>query len=213
MKKKIDWLNHGLEFFVVIIGILIAFQLNTCSANRKLDKSIKSHKEAIIAETAFNLQNLSYAKRTSELSVKKIDSLLMLIEEEASLDKINKLVFSLGNGAGYFYYRKNALKALEFSGDFSRMTFDEKKEIVSLYEFFEWINTIDLRAFGSYNEYLDYIKENLDLYSYEVQDRMTYNNKEFVNILSSYNNMLNYKIGKYNECKEIILGFQEAFKI
>lgn len=31
MKQKIDWLNHGLEFAFVLVGILIAFQLNNWS--------------------------------------------------------------------------------------------------------------------------------------------------------------------------------------
>jgi len=34
MKQRIDWLNHSLEFVVVIVGILIAFQLNKCSIER-----------------------------------------------------------------------------------------------------------------------------------------------------------------------------------
>jgi len=41
MKQRIDWLNHGLEFVVVIVGILIAFQLNQCA----IDKNQKKIKE------------------------------------------------------------------------------------------------------------------------------------------------------------------------
>ena len=42
-KKKIDWLNHGLEFIVVVIGILLDFQLNTWSEQRKQRLIIDEH--------------------------------------------------------------------------------------------------------------------------------------------------------------------------
>ena len=42
-KNKIDWLNHGLEFLVVIVGILLAFQLNKCSETRSTEKLLQNH--------------------------------------------------------------------------------------------------------------------------------------------------------------------------
>ena len=54
IKKKIDWLNYSLEFFVVLIGILVAFQLNKCSANKEQSKTIETHLDQILVETKFN---------------------------------------------------------------------------------------------------------------------------------------------------------------
>ena len=46
-KFRIDWLNHSLEFIVVLIGILIAFQLNQCSTDKQNKKTSDTHLEEI----------------------------------------------------------------------------------------------------------------------------------------------------------------------
>jgi len=43
IRNKIDWLKHTLEFIVVTIGILIAFQLNKCSVEKAQKKTIGIH--------------------------------------------------------------------------------------------------------------------------------------------------------------------------
>ncbi|MEM9824808.1 MAG: hypothetical protein AAF985_27225 [Bacteroidota bacterium] len=43
MNKDTDWVNHTFEFAVVLIGILIAFQLNRCSDNLSKVSLLKNH--------------------------------------------------------------------------------------------------------------------------------------------------------------------------
>lgn len=58
MNKKIDWVNHTFEFAVVLIGILLAFQLNTCSSENKQNTTINIHLSEIKEETESNQKNL-----------------------------------------------------------------------------------------------------------------------------------------------------------
>ncbi len=78
-KPKIDWLNHALEFLVVIIGILLAFQLNKCSADKRLEETAQSHLAEIREETKFNKWSLGNAIKYAEANQLKLDSLINLI--------------------------------------------------------------------------------------------------------------------------------------
>jgi len=69
-KRKIDWLNHGLEFTVVIIGILLAFQLNTCSERRKDNKIVKTHLDQLIEETSLNKYYMKNGIKYSEIELR-----------------------------------------------------------------------------------------------------------------------------------------------
>lgn len=61
MNKKIDWLNHTLEFLVVLVGILIAFQLNKCSDRESKTALIKDHMQYIQSECEENKSTLDSA--------------------------------------------------------------------------------------------------------------------------------------------------------
>lgn len=65
-KYHIDWLNHALEFIVVVIGILLAFQLNKCSDENKNKKIIKNHLYQIYEETILNKNYLAQSIEENE---------------------------------------------------------------------------------------------------------------------------------------------------
>lgn len=65
-KYHIDWLNHALEFIVVVIGILLAFQLNKCSDENKNKKIIKNHLYQIYEETKINKNYLAQSIEENE---------------------------------------------------------------------------------------------------------------------------------------------------
>jgi len=95
MKQRIDWLNHSLEFVVVIIGILIAFQLNQCSTERNQNKTIKTHLEQIKQETEHNKAVLERSKNFTESSNKKIDPIFHLINTNEKYGLVNWLSVQL----------------------------------------------------------------------------------------------------------------------
>ena len=69
--SKIDWLNHALEFIVVVIGILMAFQLENYAEERKQAKTLEAHRYYVAEETKLNKSSVNYALQGAQASLKK----------------------------------------------------------------------------------------------------------------------------------------------
>lgn len=209
-KKKIDWLNHSLEFFVVIIGILIAFQLNECSTKKAENKTIATHLAEIKEETEFNKVNFTYAIANAETSLKKIDSLIQLINTRQDLEKINNLSLDLLNLSGV-YMRRNAYASLVASGDIRLIKdFEVKKRIINLYEYYKWVELYNQMSYSDFGiNFSPYLNKNFDLVNSKVQDESVYFSKVYLNSLANYRNTTNNKLKKYKECLEVVDKYLE----
>ncbi|EZH73549.1 hypothetical protein ATO12_16560 [Aquimarina atlantica] len=204
-KKHIDWLNHGLEFIVVIIGILIAFQLNKCSAENQQEKTISIHLEQIKKETEINKRFLESALKLGESNLAKIDTIFVLLNQKEDYNRINQLSIELLNLSGA-YFRKNAFQNLVESGDIRFIkNFDTKQKIINLYEYYKWVESFDEISRSLYiQDYYPYLKNNFDLVDGKKQDEEIYKSKLFKNILASYSQTSQNKTQKYRDCfKEI----------
>lgn len=208
--KNINWLNHIVEFVVVILGILIAFQLSTC-AEKKMQKGlIQEHLENIKAETAFNQRNIKRALELAVSSKAKLDSLFIILPEDTALNTVNNFSLALLDIGGV-YIKKNAYRSLTESGDIRYIhDFNLKNEIVNLYEYYEWVKGIDELHVNMYNKsYFPYILKNLDLIDGKVQAADVYRSKDYKNILSSYRFFLVNRIQKYEDCQREMDEFLE----
>ncbi len=206
-KKKIhiDWLNHGLEFIVVIIGILLAFQLNKFSTENQQKKTINIHLEQIKEEAEFNKMSLESALNLGEENMAKLDTIFFLLSQDKDYDKINRLSIELLNLGGA-YFRKNSFQNLTESGDIRFIKkFNTKKRIINLYEYYKWVETFDEISRSLYmQDYYPYLRDNFDLISAQKQDDEIYRNKLFKNLLASYKRTSENRIQKYRDCiKEI----------
>ncbi len=208
--KNINWLNHFVEFVVVIFGILIAFQLSTCSEKKVQKELIKEHLENIKAETAFNQRNIEAALELAISSKAKLDSLFIILPQDSALKTVNNFSLALLNIGGV-YIKKNAYRSLTESGDIRYIhDFKLKNEIVNLYEYYEWVRGIDDLHVNIYDKsYFPYILKNLDLVDGKVQAAEVYRAKDFKNILSSYRFFLVNRIQKYSDCQQEMAEFLE----
>jgi hypothetical protein len=164
LNEKIDWLNHFIGFVVVVLGILIAFQLNEYSQENAQRKLIDKHIDNIRKESEVNLRNLKGAIAYGEQQLNDLDTMLTLIKQERSLPRINRLSIKLLNLGGS-YLRKNAYSLFLESGDMRFMNdFEEQKKIINLYEYYEWLETFNRNALEHYRtDYYPYLKDNFDL--------------------------------------------------
>lgn len=201
VKRKIDWLNHSLEFFVVIIGILIAFQLNKCSSENEQGKTIDIHMSQIAEETKLNKKSFQAAIAADELNIAKLDSIIKLVQEGKQFRKINFLALELLNIGGV-YIRKNAYQSLVESGDIRFMrSFKDKNKIINLYEYYTWVESFNTISFELYSaDYYPYLKKNFNLLTGEVQEPEVYLTKEFLNILGAYHRTSSNRLQKYRDC-------------
>jgi len=208
---KVNWKNHIREFIVVVFGILLAFQLDRCASDNNQQKLVEEHIDYIKEETKINAINLKYAIKLSESNLAKIDSIIGLVLEKGSTEKINALSFDILN-VGYLYVRKNAYNSLINSGDIRFLkSFDEKKNIINMYEYYSWTESLDQACRIAYeNDFFPYIKANFDLISSEIQEPDIYYSKTFLNALSTYRFGLNLKIVKFKDCNKEIEEFLES---
>ncbi len=212
-KKHIDWLNHGLEFIVVIIGILIAFQLNKCSAENQQEKTITTHLEQIKEETEINRKFLESALKLGESNLAKIDTIFVLLNQKEDYQRINQLSIELLNLSGA-YFRKNAFQNLVESGDIRFIkSFDTKQKIINLYEYYKWVESFDEISRNLYiQDYYPYLKNNFDLVVGNMQDKEIYQSKLFKNILASYSQTSQNKTQKYRDCINVVDNYLKQNK-
>jgi len=197
MKRKIDWLNHSLEFLVVLIGILIAFQLNKCSENKSKDELIENHLLQIKTESQENMDRIQLSIKQIEEQINNCDSLLSLI-------KTSKNPFDIRNQSTKLLdlrnvdLIKNAYKVLVESGDIRYLeNYEIKRSIISLYEGFEKVEQINQSNQNLYDtHFYPYIKSNFDLVNWQSvnikskAEEELYYSREFANTVSTYRFLL-----------------------
>ena len=201
MKRKIDWLNHALEFLVIVIGILLAFQLEKCHNSNQQQDLIDEHRNAILDETEFNVKIMTQAKDYSMFNLKRVDSLIGFIYAKEDLQAINTKCMELLN-LGQCYIKKNAYNNLIKSGDIRYLKdFDEKSEIIALNEFYKWVEAMDKVSLDSYiKSYNPYVMKHLNMSNPAPIAREVYEDRIFLNSLGSYRHTADLKLKKYNEC-------------
>ncbi len=203
--KKIDWLNHGLEFIVVIIGILIAFQLNKCSTENQQAKTINMHLSQIKEETEFNKYYFKKGIKHTQSNLATLDTIFMLIAEKRETPKIDQFSIRLLSMSGV-YIRKNAYLNFIESGDIRFMKdFEQKQKIINLYEYYKWVESFNEISSNLYStDYYPYLKNNFDLLGGTIQSDDVYFSTLFKNILSSYSYTSKNRLKRYEGClKEI----------
>ncbi len=208
MKLKIDWLNHTLEFIVVLIGILIAFQLNKCSEHRAQDELIKNHLEYIKEECKFNEGILSTSIDQIADQIKHCDTLLSIIrtsKNPTAIRSFSTKLLDLRN----VDMNSNAYEVLSQSGDIRYIkNYEKKRSIISMYDSFAKIDQINQSNQKLYdNHFYPYIKENFDLVNWTSFDTESeknaeaYYSKEYANTISTYRFLLMAKENIYEEIK------------
>ncbi|MCH2490264.1 MAG: DUF6090 family protein [Flavobacteriales bacterium] len=207
-KRKIDWLNHFLEFIVVIIGILIAFQLNTCSEERKEQKAVALHIQNILDESEFNRKNLEATIHYSDTLLVAMDSLLSEVNGDKDPTTMNRLSLQILS-INPLYLKKNAYNSLVTSGDVRFINdFDLKNDIIQLYEFYRWAEGIDEVTMDTYQKYYyPYLVEHFDLTQGKEQDIAVYDTKLFKNSVAGYRYTLAMRINQNKETLRMIETF------
>jgi len=212
--KKIDWLNHFLEFIVVVIGILIAFQLNTCRENKKEKKIVEKHISNIIEETTFNKDMFKYSLMSLEKLAIEVDKLQAFQQDSnVAVDSLNKQVFNALN-LPYLYLQKNAYSSLKGSNDIRFINdFELQNDIIKLYENYAWTESTQTITFTNYSEgFFKYFGENFDLTQNKPQPKEKYITLKFKNIVASYKFSLDQRIRREKSNLKLVEEFLESYK-
>lgn len=193
---------------VVIIGILLAFQLNECATDSAEQKTVRNHLEEIRSETEYNANALRISIDQAESTISKLDSILVLIREDNNYALVNTLSIDVLNLGGT-YFRKNAFQNLVESGDIRFIEdFKTKQRIINLYEYYKWVEAFDEISSTLYMEdYYPYLREHFDLVSGTTQEKSIYQTKLFRNIVGAYRRTSANRIQKYRDCQVEVQNF------
>lgn len=211
-RNRKGW-NLLLEFATVVIGILLAFQLNTCKENKAHEKLVTSHVQSILEETELNQTQIEASIENSERLLQQLDSLISLVQQpESSVTKMSRMSFQLMN-LDYMYLKKNAYQSFIETGDVRYMKDkDFQDAIISLYEYYDWMEGLDSSTRENYlNNYLPYATEKFDLITYQPESKEVYTNKLFKNYLSVYRYTIVYRLKKQKEVEERVSQFLETY--
>ncbi|MEM1325376.1 MAG: hypothetical protein AAGI23_05445 [Bacteroidota bacterium] len=212
MQTKINWKNHFVGFVLVVASILLAFQLERWGESKQEKELVELHLKEIIEETKFNEQQLEVVIEKMESDVLKIDTLFQLIDKGEDLVNINRLVFQLLDVRPP-YVKKNAYNSFTTSGDIRFVEdFEQKSEIISLYEYHDQIEAFGELLLDSYEEgFWSYIREELDLRNARPQPIEVYTERSFINGVSSYRYFLYRCLATYRTHEQRMEDFLETF--
>jgi len=211
MRKKINWLNHSLEFFVVLIGILIAFQLNKCSDNLTKRKLIASHLSYITAECEDNEKKLTAGIEQIGNQISFCDSLLTEMSASKDLSTIRNYAMRLLNLQNVDL-STNAYEVLTQSGDIRFLNdYEQKRKIITLYDSFKNVEKVNVSNSNLYdNHYYPYLKSNFDMVNWtqpkinSADEEAQYYSNEFTNTVSTYRYLLLASKRIYEKEKSLI---------
>lgn len=146
-----------------------------------------------------------------------MDTLLNLLKSpNENRYKINILAVQLMN-VDYCYIKKNAYNNLISTGDVRFLEdFESKNKIISLYEYYSWLETTNsgnLEVFNTY--YFPFMLEKTDLLNPITTKDSIYNESYYKNILNSFKYTHEYALNRLKATKghvEEFISYRDSIK-
>lgn len=126
------------EIFLVVIGILIALQINTWNDNRIKNNQVKSYAIKLISDLKQDIEEVKFIKWQAKAAYLRLDSLLNYTRN-LSIDECKNLdLYVLTNNARYRPYRWNrsSYEELKSTGILSYFDNDSLVNLLVKYEAF-----------------------------------------------------------------------------
>ena len=136
-KFNIDWKSKIVDLLIVIVGISIAFKLNTWNASKKTELEAINYVESFYEENVVNASSLVSALKYSELNKRNIDTLKqILISQKFNDSRIKNLTASM-MGLASFIPSEITMDNIKASGDFDLIKDNKlRKKLLKISHFF-----------------------------------------------------------------------------
>ena len=207
---KFDWQNHLVNFVLIVFSILLAFQLERCSGDRREQRLVNAHLQEILEETRFNLESHRETIEGQRRQLGHLDSLLVLIRQSKDPARINPAVMQAMNMSLPFT-KTTAYNTFIQTGDIRYLQdFNVKSELITLYEFYDIARIYSDLMVENYDDgFFSHIKENLDIVGQEPQALEAYTDRGFVNSIASIRYFVNNSIAMLEQDVERMEAFIE----
>ncbi|MTI21547.1 hypothetical protein E1176_11000 [Fulvivirga sp. RKSG066] len=204
--KNINWKDHLVNLFVVIIGITVAFALNRFAENSKEQALEKEYLKSFLDDLNKDIEQLIVLSDTSTYWMKNNKRLTEVItSEDLSNDSLFYYVISLYSLAE-FTAQDNTYETLRSSGNFYLLgDFNLRKDLTNVYNtHYKYIAYLDeYHRNLQMNKLSPYINENVRFTGRPVIANTEFlRDNYFINISFSALNVLQTKLKAYDDALE-----------
>ena len=196
---NIDWQSKIIDLLIVIVGITIAFKLNTWNESIKTDIESKNYIESFYDENNNNMTNLISALEFSESNKKDIDTLQQLLISKKYTDKrIETLTASLMALASYSP-STTTMENITASGEFELIKDVElRKNIINTYNSYKTTKQLESLLSDYLNKYVTpFFFKNVRFSDFSSIHTDFAKEPEFENLIIGYGVLLNQQIKGY----------------
>ncbi len=198
---EIDWKSKITDLLIVIIGITIAFKLNTWNESIKTDIEAKDYIESFYDENTVNQENLVSAVEFSESNKKDIDTLkAILLTKKYSDNRIKPLMSSMMEMANYSP-TTTTMQNISASGKFDLIKDVElRKNLINTYGAYKMTTKLETLVSDYINQYVTpFIFENVRFSDFSSIPTNFSQDPLFENIVFGYDVLLNQLIRGYKQ--------------
>lgn len=198
-KFNIDWKSKIIDLLIVVVGISIAFKLNTWNASKKTELEAKNYIESFYEENVVNASSLVSALKYSELNKRNIDTLKQILLSKNYKDKRVKVLISSMMGMVDYNPSTITMENIMASGEFELIKDIElRKQIISTYYTYEGTSKLEELLINYINTYLTpFFFNNIRFSDFSSINADFIKDPLFENIVFGYEVLLNQQIEGY----------------
>lgn len=215
LKLNIDWKYIIVELLIVIIGISIAFKLNTWNESKKRDLEVKDYILSFKEENLSNESNLILALEFSISGKNNVDTLKqILISQKYNDSRIINLTASM-MGLASFIPSEITMDNIKASGDFDLIKDNKlRKKLINTYKSYGTSLMLEGLLSDYLNTYLTpFFMENVRFSDFSSLNNSFIENPKFENIVFGYEVLLSQQIKGYQDNLEKVKQLNEYFRI
>lgn len=203
---NVDWKSKVIDLLIVIIGITIAFKLNTWNESITTNIDTKEYLQSFYEENISNETSLSAALKFSESNKNDIDTLKQILLSKKYDDTRIKLLTASMMGLANFSPAITTMENITASGEFKLIKDIElRKQLIDTYNSFN----VTLKLEGLLADYVNtyvtpYFIENVRFSNFSSIQSNFIKEPLFENIVFGYEILLSQQIKGYQESLEEI---------
>ena len=207
------------EILLVVIGILIALQINNWNENNQEEKKQTYYLQSLKSDLQANDAELERVIKYSQRTISLADSLLRLSEKSLENIELKGLTTQILNAGNYsiFKNKSTTVRELMATGDLKLIKSDSLRSYVANWESeIEDIRSYELPNTENSQSYFKFVMKHLDVYKGKLNKppldlpmlAQLFANREFMNGLAgraSYPKWLAEQYSKQKEKTEVLL--------
>jgi len=203
------------EIVLVVIGILIALQINTWNTNKNNSIKEQLYLKSFHEDIQVNLNQLDRVIRKSSKTISAADSILRFKENELSIKGLELIEGLIMGTANYtiFLSQEGTINDIFGSGDLALITNDSiRRSMVNWSAELKYLKEYETLGKNNQLEYIDFLSKNTKLYKLSLQKKFAdektitklLNDDSFLNLVSGQKRMARVLNGLYLAQKEKI---------